>query len=768
MLSFTFTKYKIELLCLITVASVNLYSFGGFFKTNNSTKPDESPNKEMIIVLDYQHDEVFAKTLNTTSKSTQPTDSPGGIGAISLCLLVALEGQNTPILTSTSLVNNILNHKRLFLDFAKKTISELTSKYNKYKRFNSYTEIQKFEQLCKYYYKKYRSLTNYLETSTSANKICQLPEFSDGHAPISVRAEPSNEMSIYMMAARTNITQNWIIKKVDKELVLLIPKKLLKGDLPLIDDKNLSSAEKELGLKFQHLKTVKVDSILNYKAKFITSTNSFIKALPKIFAEKSDYKSTEKVPTWAFYITGHGIPTINSKVILEQLQALKKHYKNIIKNEEFSSCYKGKNHKAHLKTCKKHHHFKRKLNDLDSIKNEIDKLHKQQAYLSYLHKGIIVSLGQGDFQKMLIFFNNNINTGFLFYSSCYAGGEHLVNPYENNNEPLVLNYHVISGTLAENMSLQETPYLRIPPYSKFRLTPEDISAKQSRLKIRTTLNYKKFFKAVKNGEHKNPKNLNRIVSYLHPFTKADGSLAFESLRNIPSYRPANSKSFSVLPGGPSFTVFNKENCRNKAKENLKVTTQANLIYSDYIPYSLNLEKHFNPAPAFVSMTPGLAAHVIEEINAPQYSLCALLNGFLVFAELKAPKIFWIKKLICKNTNDLNLGTLGFRGEKNIILHDVIILRNIFTSECLKNTSSKSQADAQNCILFTKYSRHIPNSSKTYKINWTGCELKPDNSKISDVISKKYARELIAYKPNILDHTFKTVKNILNLPVSIIA
>ncbi|KKM83434.1 hypothetical protein LCGC14_1309420, partial [marine sediment metagenome] len=34
------------------------------------------------------------------------------------------------------------------------------------------------------------------------------------------------------------------------------------------------------------------------------------------------------------------------------------------------------------------------------------------------------------FSKLLSFVNNQINTNFLFYETCYSGGLHLVEPFE--------------------------------------------------------------------------------------------------------------------------------------------------------------------------------------------------------------------------------------------------------------------------------------------------------------------------------------------------
>lgn len=729
------------------------------------THKNSLPNKELILALDYLQQEVISYTLDSLPPKKH-TDHPFGLGATTQCLLIALEQDDIPILASKSLIHNILKHKAIFIDFSKLNTNKLRKKYRKYNRFSDFTAFKEFQNLCKYYYQKYKAISSCIENGLSAEEINKLAEFSSDKAPRYVRSEQSNEMNLYLMAARINLEKKWILKEVDQNLLLLFPKKLVKKSTPKIKPGTITIFEKQVGLKIHHLKTVKVKEILNFKLSTIKATNSFLNALENLFVKKNEYRVQKNAPIWSFYITGHGVSAINDKIILQQLEALRNHYSNLVKNKKFSQCFKNVhyNNKNHMAKCKNHRRFMKHFNELESIKYEIKKIQHQKASLDFKNNGLIASLEKDIFQKVLMFFNNSINTGFLFYSSCFAGGENLVDPYQKNKQPLILNYPVISSTLAENMSFQDTPELCLPPYTISKLTQADIDKAQHRLNFRTTLQYKKFFNALKKGEHKNESNLVNIISYLRPHELTqDATSFFYDLRNIPSYRAANSKLFKVLPGEPSITIFDHGNCKNKRLTNLKVGTQANLFYTSYIPYRMILQNKFNNTLAFVSMIPGFAAHTIEEIDATQYTLMELLNSFLVFAELKAPKIFWIKKLVVKNSQIFNSTTFNAGLKETLILHDVIILRNIFTSDCLASINKDALAEGQNCIFFTKYP-----SGKSYQVKWSGHVLSPENCKIIKVSSKNYARELIAFKPEILDHTFKTLKNIFTLPVSLLA
>ena len=167
-----------------------------------------------------------------------------------------------------------------------------------------------------------------------------------------------------------------------------------------------------------------------------------------------------------------------------------------------------------------------------------------------------------------MFLNNNIDTAFLYYTSCYAGGLHLVEPYTENNKPLIFNYDIFSGTLAENMSMQEMPLIFIPPYfninNRTNLGVENISIKHQSLKLKTSLKLNKFFNNLRNGLHKDLKNFREIVFNLHPYTcELNGHLNLEFIANIPSVRYKNTGCFKLISNEENNIFIFDENLDQK-------------------------------------------------------------------------------------------------------------------------------------------------------------------------------------------------------------
>ena len=100
-------------------------------------------------------------------------------------------------------------------------------------------------------------------------------------------------------------------------------------------------------------------------------------------------------------------------------------------------------------------------------------------------------------------------------------------------------------------------------------------------------------------------------------------------------------------------------------------------------------------PSFVSLTAGPAYHVIDALEAPDQSLGQLIMSFLELPTLSTPKVFWIKKMTCKKETPppfflpLEFFKPLLRGRESSVnvLHDVIITRNIPTTDALKHEAS---------------------------------------------------------------------------------
>lgn len=824
------SKINQVIIFLMLALSSNLYSsqylaswlesFTDSVGSNNSLKIP-SPTSSLIMAIDYTNSESFAKTLNYSSNSSGNHSSNNefplkGFGAISVDLLAALDAGNYPILASTFVLKNILEHKRFFLNFVKLSTDKLIEKYSNSTWFNETSKIRAFQELCKYYLNNYKIISKDIKNGLSLEEINSKKEFSVDFAPESLKdGNPNFTCIVLLLCARQNFRENWIIKKVDNELCLLIPKKSVSQKLNqselaqepiesvresnietqenLINPENnienisgmnnletkietdnisFSALEKELGLQIDHLSNLSQRDIFNLEiTRQAGKTPKFMEALSKIFIPKEFYiKSNSKVPVWAFYITGHGFPPSGSRRELQQLNSLILHYNKQIK-KNLKKC-ENKHSKSHVPSCKYRHKYQNDTYILDEIKGELENIQSKQK--TKLDDAIIISLPKWMFTQMLIFFNENISTGFLFYSSCYAGGENLISPYIKENKPLILNYPIISGTLAENSSIIQFPIAHLAPFNKYKLTEDYVDYEKNRLSFNIQLRFTDFFEALKSGQHKDENNLFKISSYLGGMHKPNehSPAVSTAYRNAPCYRPANSNKFFILTNIPGYIIFDKQKIDSIQKDIFEVDAKACLLYDDNLPFTLKIEnKTYNQDPIFVSMNPGLSAHTINGVISDKLNLIPIFNAFLALEDLSAPKIFWIKNMSCKLDKELEKFNLGLNKAGKVELEDVIILRNIFTQKDIKRSREAFNLKSYDTIYFTDAI-----TKKSYQFKWqdpdeltsaaieNSADNSLDNSKSGSGAGielwevKGYQKEILAFKPDILSKFLHGIKD----------
>jgi hypothetical protein len=111
-----------------------------------------------------------------------------------------------------------------------------------------------------------------------------------------------------------NTAKRWIIKEINSSLYLLIPRSYLKArgindrDVELFNSRgSITQTEQKLGLKVNHMKTVKVTDVKK-PMPAPEFADYFIGALPAIFVTNAEYPANNKagIPTWALWIEGHG------------------------------------------------------------------------------------------------------------------------------------------------------------------------------------------------------------------------------------------------------------------------------------------------------------------------------------------------------------------------------------------------------------------------------------------------------------------------------
>lgn len=734
-------------------------------------KENKIPNRELIVFLENLNHENIENTLQTPLKDQRP-HPPCGINASTITLLLALHQESAPILVSNVLVKNILDHKALFHDFITLSLQELNNKYGKYRYFNDKKMIKNFKHHATYVDKMLKSINQQLkvaekkkEIDNIVKKIKDCTEFNEFNAPLGLRMSSNQhkmrfEMTIYAICELAPLgTENWIIKKVNSDLCLLIPKKYLEkikldnGNFSKTstDNKIVTELEKNFGLMVNHLADI-TDITELKKAQTSNSDykeNSFVDSLTHLFVlsdKNTDAKTQadkEKPKTiWAIYIAAHGFPESPAIAVYNQLKKLEELYSEKLKI----------NSRSNTKDKKEYNSDKY---NLKMIQKELAKTEKHLKSLKLDGKGIIISLSKQEFQKLLEFFNNSIETAFLFYTSCYAGGKFLVEPYIKNQKPLILNYTVVSGTLAENMSMQEMPILKLPPYyapannKKKSRTPHisnvDIHFEKRNLKVRTTLNFDRFFDALHEGYHLDEHKYHDLISYLHPYSTKSGQLKFHNIGNIPVFRKAGTDAFRVVPNIPCSETITPEYLKKNQKNKIESDANLLLLYADHIPNSVILGKD---ECVFISMLPDLSAHTFDEIYTTKFNLAEIINSFLAFPELGSSKIFWIKNLTCKNTPEIT-NFFNIKKQKTVKLKDVIIMRNIFNTDAIPYCKPDRNTPLNTCAYIS-----LPGQSESYRVMWRGPELQPNNIEIAPCETKNYQNDLIAFCPAIEKHIKK--------------
>jgi hypothetical protein len=240
----------------------------------------ESDQRRLIMLFD---DSARA------TKALQPID------ASTIDLLAILHDKSTPLLVSTSVVARLFNQAAIF---EKSSLcaggSQMTAQISAAKR--SFDEIVRFAQ---------QQGANGLTASVKADIQKKLDRLNQSeHLDVLEGLLPCY--------AHEFKAEDWIVKQVGSDLLLLIPKQVFKvGD---VVEKNaaLTSFEYSSGLKVDHLPTVdlrKVVAEYTYPLAhpWTIADLIFNKANSKLFVTQDEYKKAGKTaPSWIFMMMGHG------------------------------------------------------------------------------------------------------------------------------------------------------------------------------------------------------------------------------------------------------------------------------------------------------------------------------------------------------------------------------------------------------------------------------------------------------------------------------
>jgi len=133
-----------------------------------------------------------------------------------------------------------------------------------------------------------------------------------GNPPMNLKNAPLKEQKLGAndLVRRSFKPDEWMIRQVSDALILLLPKKMVKGTGSAVPTR-ITERELTLGLKIDHMKPLVVKTFFALLATYqVPSTSDyFIDALSKVFVtcpEYERYNAQAQQPQWTFYLSGHG------------------------------------------------------------------------------------------------------------------------------------------------------------------------------------------------------------------------------------------------------------------------------------------------------------------------------------------------------------------------------------------------------------------------------------------------------------------------------
>lgn len=263
----------------------------------------------------------------------------------------------------------------------------------------------------------------------------------------------------------------------------------------------------------------------------------------------------------------------------------------------------------------------------------------------------IAGMPNNAFSILLQFFNEQVDTSFLFYDTCFAGARNLLYPYLSKfGEAVTYNYIIATGTvsdiatvaLSEKIIFARFNFMKTP-----RIEPDNIYIEGNKahfLPERGMANFKQFFQ----GLHTN-KSLVQTLQYVHRETFPDIVSEEAGEQERAEYKPV-----IRLPGSRWFEV---DDIDKKIQKISRVTlsianlTGGKLIIDGEKKTGVTLNTYF--VPLSIKFEKQLPVSIISNIYYPTLrgSLTGTITGFY-FKEI------WTDDTLTNLVDRLLQGALG--------------------------------------------------------------------------------------------------------------
>lgn len=239
--------------------------------------------------------------------------------------------------------------------------------------------------------------------------------------------------------------------------------------------------------------------------------------------------------------------------------------------------------------------------------------------------GVTAQLPLAEFQGLLNFCDEQINTNAFFYKTCHSGGSNgikfFVNP--NTNTPLVLNYPVVclvSNNMPTMFSFAEyNPEIDQMPRRLNNAQRLERVLRFFRQRTQTLLNLPAFYQALHLFERSDDVADLALAAQACVPDLTTGAV-YKKITHLPRLRAAGSECFTCLhvPGRDADAiVYFEPTPKGAATPALDLVNKRALIVSRHEVkniLTINTEDAQEPSPAIISIMPREAFHVFDNIR----------------------------------------------------------------------------------------------------------------------------------------------------------
>ncbi len=227
----------------------------------------------------------------------------------------------------------------------------------------------------------------------------------------------------------------------------------------------------------------------------------------------------------------------------------------------------------------------------------------------------IADLNLQEFKEVLEFFQTQLKTQMLHYSSCYAGGNHIELAFEKDQKQQIYDFAIICECLTDCSTYCKWGNL-LPSSLKPFLTADDLiydsAIKNWDLVIKSPYEWEKFFNCISKIDFsiESMDRLPKILSYI----------TYPIIANISLLRRPGINNFYPLTSSGIIKVDDRfmrlENEHNKDDSITLHGAKVLLLESDYIPSTLKLDN--TDKIRIISTKPGNALHYIKKLNSENH------------------------------------------------------------------------------------------------------------------------------------------------------